>query len=526
MKLRWFSKYIAFLVIALSSSAYAEKFNSTKVTTKLSKLDALMNNTGKYFKKENSTGNLYKIPAITFQATVKRVGSLRFKFNQRRLNTWPGTENGSVAFLRGKVFMKDGTYFTDATFVKTEDGYKGEISFSGKRSFRSTEGAYKLNIEYHTSSKNELSATVTKDELPKDTSCTEPITESRKVSAVTERAITLRDTGGAQFSPGTIEIRLFTERPASFELDDPFLLASINTAESMIQTNLNLNFEIVSSTIEAVNSPAFHNAATSEDRLFAFRDFIQGGGYANSADTFMVFTQKILPSPQVQPPFQVLGMAYLAGICEGARSSFTSGGGGIVMAHELGHILGANHLQSPGTIMNTPLKTENTGMEPATKAEISAVINSQGACLYNAHPRLAPTGTPGVQTPSSSTPTPGPTSTPNAGPTPAVCGGTPVANAPKILNQWECKATRAAYSGDVVGITWVVDSAPAFGPVSYVWYKNGQIMPGADKGFIVFTVTVDNNNDKYYGVVTNSAGSVTSVEITISVKNNPNSDLR
>jgi hypothetical protein len=122
------------------------------------------------------------------------------------------------------------------------------------------------------------------------------------------------------------------------------------------------------------------------------------------------------------------GLAYIGVICQYSDYAYgqtarSNGANHLISAHEIGHNLGADHVDNSGScansMMNPILTTAVTGFCDVSKTAIATYVSAHGSCMTvitTPTPTPTPTATP-TPTPTI-TPSPTPTATPTPSPTP------------------------------------------------------------------------------------------------------------
>lgn len=242
------------------------------------------------------------------------------------------------------------------------------------------------------------------------------------------------------YGGGTIELRTDTDTNyvnhyGSVAAANNQIQSVVNSADTMYQSDLNINFSILSQ----VNNSFHPDTAIEGESLCSVSDVDYG-----PADDVVLFSGKYLAGNT-----SVVGLAWLAGICKQARGigvpctnqvflnrtlirGVNSGAfDHIILAHEVGHNLGADHDTAGNFIMGTTIDAGNLPSVFSTYSKgifdqiintgqattNSGTVNASWACL-NSVITPSPTPTPSPIPSPTASPTPGPTVSPTPTPTP------------------------------------------------------------------------------------------------------------
>lgn len=191
------------------------------------------------------------------------------------------------------------------------------------------------------------------------------------------------------YSGGTIELRTDTDASyvayhGSSVAANQEIMVAINEADRIYSTDLNIGLTVLSQA-----NTSQHPSTTDINALLCSVSNAEYG----PADDILLFSGGYLNLAANQTPDGVVGLAWLGGICQNNRA-FTqecststhyvnravirgvSGGNGdyFVVAHEIGHNLGANHDPSRGNVMEA---VASQGALPATFSTQSKDIFNQ-----------------------------------------------------------------------------------------------------------------------------------------------------
>jgi hypothetical protein len=194
------------------------------------------------------------------------------------------------------------------------------------------------------------------------------------------------------------------------------ILSILNNVDGIYRRDLNLTVKVTYQHVWTTPDP-FPSSSTS-DLLNSFLNYWNAnfslGLYPR--DTTQLFTGK----------FSNQGIAYQGVICRNQSYAYgVIGRSGtvnhLIAAHEIGHNLGADHVDNSGTcassLMNPSLTSTATSFCSTSKTVIANFVANYGSCL-SVSGTTTPTPTP-TPTPTA-TPTPFPTPTPTPFPTPTV----------------------------------------------------------------------------------------------------------
>ncbi len=206
------------------------------------------------------------------------------------------------------------------------------------------------------------------------------------------------------------------------------ILGILNMVDGIYRRDLNMTVSVTFQHVWTTTDP--YPAATSSTMLESFIGY-WNTNYSQTQyprDMAQLFTGKI--SNQ--------GIAYIGVACFSPTYSYgltaRSFINQIITAHEIGHILGAEHVDNAGScvssVMNPIVSPSITGFCETSKTMIANFVSTYGGCLrsVDATPTSTPTPTPtatAMPTPSptpspTATATPSPTATPTPTPTPTM----------------------------------------------------------------------------------------------------------
>ncbi|RMD88132.1 MAG: hypothetical protein D6808_00220 [Candidatus Dadabacteria bacterium] len=204
-------------------------------------------------------------------------------------------------------------------------------------------------------------------------------------------------TAGALFSGGTVELSV----EADAELHNLYgsntlsqILAEINSAQAIYQSQLGINFVVRASNI--YTDPAVQPVKSRDvnDLLKEFQDSNELDHHLDPSDLRHLFTGKDVIGNNSS---SVGGFAYIRSIC--VAPSFAYGlseatdplTSYILLAHEIGHNLGAEHApDNPPTIMSASLSDSDIINTPSAStfaassvSEITSHLSANGQCLQS-----------------------------------------------------------------------------------------------------------------------------------------------
>ncbi|MCA1622724.1 MAG: SpoVR family protein, partial [Acidobacteria bacterium] len=210
------------------------------------------------------------------------------------------------------------------------------------------------------------------------------------------------------------------------------ILSILNLVDGIYERDLNLSVTVTFQHVWSSSDP--YPATSTQAELDSFLSY-WNGNYPKTQyprDVAHLFTGK----------FTNQGIAYQSVICSNPAYAYglTARSGSVtnlITAHEIGHNLGAPHVDNSGTcassIMNPTLYSNATSFCDVSKSQIQTYIASKGSCLSSAGttptptpvptvtpiptPTITPTPTPTVTPKPTITPTPTPTITPTPTPT-------------------------------------------------------------------------------------------------------------
>ena len=189
------------------------------------------------------------------------------------------------------------------------------------------------------------------------------------------------------------------------------ILSILNMVDGIYQRDLNLTVTVTFQHVWTSADP--FSTSSMSGLLDSFVNY-WNTNYRNTQyprDTAHLFTGK----------FSNQGLAYLSVICRNPSLAYgitasSAGVNHLIAAHEIGHNLGADHVDNSGScansMMNPSLSSSVTSFCDTSKSTITSFVTNNGSCLTTVGTSPSPTPTP---TP---TPTITPTPTPSPGPTP------------------------------------------------------------------------------------------------------------
>ncbi len=196
------------------------------------------------------------------------------------------------------------------------------------------------------------------------------------------------------------------------------ILSSLNMVEGMYEREFNLSISVTYQHTWSTADP--FDGTTSNTLLVSFRDYwnVNLPQTQYSRDAAHLFSGK--------PGVSGMGLAYIGVVCSNPNFAYGLGGktvsapiNSLVTAHEIGHNLGAHHVDAAQNCANTTMNQIISYLTPPvfcafTSNEVTAYVAASASCLKVK--TVAPTPTP---TPASTPiPTPTPTPTPTPIPTP------------------------------------------------------------------------------------------------------------
>jgi hypothetical protein len=468
MKLKSVFSLLAVIAV-FSSTAFPEpnsnptKFNQAPITLNLSQISELLDNKKAYYKTSIPSGETYKIPKIKIDGYFKNAGRVRFEFNKRRLNNWPGTEDGSMAFLRGIAKTSEGNFISAATLYKTEAGFYVNIYLTAKRPFRARPRLYTITIDYKKSDKNKVMAKALQAGPPANMEGDDIIGLNVKATVTGEgfrlaRSLkTAADTEGPRY----VELGVYADAAATRSRKDisKTMLGIINSAEAVTYADLNVGIVVLSTTAWETNPAGYIPGTDANNLAFSFADYLAKTPH-DYADTHMIFTGS--------PYSRIVGLAY-GGMCSNGASFLVYlkyDYPVAVFIHEIAHVLGANHVDGQN-VMN-PICYGDTNIVQTTKDQVEASIKIYGSCLYDISTGATPTPHP----------TPPPTSTPDPNaPTPTATSTPVVSPTPTPLHAVFIKDLSDVYTKSNLAVGFAVDINDTYsGTID--WFKNDVVIPG------------------------------------------------
>ena len=222
-----------------------------------------------------------------------------------------------------------------------------------------------------------------------------------KVSiAVTHRSCGLQAAHTAGLAPAIIDQPLSNSGPiysptrfieistdADFEYCRRFgsaanahIQAVLNSVEAIYTRQMGLAFDIIAQNVFCKpNGP--YTSSNSDILLTQFQAYTNRHRHLGKADTYHLFSGKNLDQ-------NIIGLSYVGAACA-SNGAYSYGLSQrvplalepILTAHELGHILGASHDPSYGSIMSPYLSNIDTGFTSQSLGEMASYIDQGGQCL-------------------------------------------------------------------------------------------------------------------------------------------------
>lgn len=225
--------------------------------------------------------------------------------------------------------------------------------------------------------------------------------------------LTARATLSKRYSVRTVADHLWNERYGSNS--NSRIRTIVNAASAIYNTDLGMEVSIASQKVDTDPSSYPETITSSETILNLFRS----SGEIGSANVAVLFTARKFDEG-------VIGIAYLGAACVAPSYSyaaierFQDALDPIVLAHELGHTLSADHV-SDG-IMTTALNPASPprSFSASSISQISSFVGRYGSCLASIALTPTPIATPNSTATPSPSKTPGSSTTPIATPTSAV----------------------------------------------------------------------------------------------------------
>ncbi len=215
-----------------------------------------------------------------------------------------------------------------------------------------------------------------------------------------------------RYSLRTVADHLWNQRYGSNS--NSRIMTIANAASAIYNTDLGMEISVASQKVDT-NPSSYPESITASETIL---DMFRSSGERGSANVGFLFTGRKFNEG-------VLGIAYLGGACVapsysyGTIERFQDALDPIVLAHELGHTLSAEHV--PDGIMTASLNPASppSSFSATSISQISTFIGRYGSCLATIASIPTPVATP------TSVATTNPSQTPGSSPTPG--SGTPVA---------------------------------------------------------------------------------------------------
>ena len=247
------------------------------------------------------------------------------------------------------------------------------------------------------------------------------------------------------------------------------ILGILNIVDGIYRRDLNLTVKVGFQHTWTSSDP--YSGASSQALLDSFLGY-WNANYPPSQyprDTVHLFTGK----------FSNQGIAYSGIVCRSPSYAYglTARSGGtnaLIAAHEIGHNLGAEHVDSSGSctlsLMNPILYPGVTGFCDISKSQIANYVASNGSCLSS----------------SGTTPNPTPTPTPNPTPSP-----TPTINCTYSISPGSQSFTSDGGTGSITVTTQNTCGWTASADQSFVSISSGSNRTGS--GTLIYYVAQNNN---------------------------------
>lgn len=274
------------------------------------------------------------------------------------------------------------------------------------------------------------------------------------------------------------------------------ILSILNLVDGIYKRDLNLTVKVTFQ--HAWSSADSYPSGSLSPLLEAFLGY-WNANYPNSRyprDTAHLFTGKL--SNQ--------GVGYVGVICRNPSYAYgvtaRSGVNHLITAHEIGHNLGAEHVDNSGacagSLMNPSVGPNITSFCEASKSTIISFVTNYGSCL-------SAVGT--------TTPTPTPTPTPTATPTP-----TPSCTFSVTASNLDFGATGGTGSVSVItqsGCSWTAGSNQNFVSITSGSFKSGS-------GTATYSVAQNTNTGSRSATLTVAGRLFTVQQSGVVITNNPN----
>jgi len=156
--------------------------------------------------------------------------------------------------------------------------------------------------------------------------------------------------------------------------------AVLNSVEAIYMKQLGIGFDLIAQNVFTKPSQPY-TSSDSDILLTQFQNYTNSKHHLGKADTYHLFTGKDLNQ-------NIIGLSYVGAICTdneafsfGLSQKVPATIEPILTAHELGHVLGANHDPSAGSIMSPYLSLDDSQFTNQSLGEMASYIYQNGLCL-------------------------------------------------------------------------------------------------------------------------------------------------
>lgn len=176
---------------------------------------------------------------------------------------------------------------------------------------------------------------------------------------------------------------------------------AVNAVSAIYERDLGIKVTLASTFAEPANSTSAFFETNSSALLESFRDELNQNKRLSSADVSFLYTGRDIDS-------NIIGLAFLDSVCAAPTYSYglfqrvSDSLDYIILAHELGHTLSAEHEKS-GIMAASLSENAPTNFSDKSKQEISTFIESSGKCLDTIDNSPKPTPTPSIPQPTFNT---------------------------------------------------------------------------------------------------------------------------
>ena len=339
------------------------------------------------------TEKAIKKPRISLRTYLPGLGGVKIQFNRERFFQHVPTMTDAAGeiravplkttLLKGRISLKNRTSAVAGSIYYVADKPYLFISFLGDNPRRGDRQLYKITVPLDSASEHvtgfvrRSNPAALKDfgcEAMGSSSFSEE--ESSKASSEIETA----NFSKAEASFRVVELNLDADS-AFFGIfgssSTSTMVTMVNDAETIYENDLSVTFDIVRQ--NTFTSTGF-GTSDAGVKLDAYKDFTNVQGYAGNADAYMLFTGVNLDGGTI-------GIAYVGPVCISNPFSFgvtqyTDDPTTVVtFAHELGHLLDADHSTS-GIMTASVTFPLATNFSSTSIAEINSHITNFGdACL-------------------------------------------------------------------------------------------------------------------------------------------------